>query len=78
MDGAVPIKELKEALQIEQFPREGEGLYQTAGGLVMACLEKVPATGDYLEWKDYRFEVVDMDGQRIDKLLITLIKADAD
>jgi len=44
----------------------------------MACLEKVPATGDYLEWKDYRFEVVDMDGQRIDKLLITLIKADAD
>jgi len=78
VDGAVPIKELKEALQIEQFPREGEGLYQTAGGLVMACLEKVPATGDYLEWKDYRFEVVDMDGQRIDKLLITLIKADAD
>jgi len=78
VDGAVPIKELKEALQIERFPREGEGLYQTAGGLVMACLEKVPATGDYFEWKDYRFEVVDMDGQRIDKLLITLIKSNVD
>jgi len=78
VDGAVPIKELKEALQIERFPREREGLYQTAGGLVMACLEKVPATGDYFEWKDYRFEVVDMDGQRIDKLLITLIKSNVD
>ena len=78
VDGAVPIKELKEALQIEQFPREGEGLYQTAGGLLMTCLEKVPATGEYFQWEDYRFEVVDMDGQRIDKLLITLIKADAD
>ena len=78
VDGAVPIKELKEALQIDQFPREGEGLYQTAGGLVMACLEKVPATADYFEWKNFRFEVVDMDGQRIDKLLITLIKANMD
>jgi len=76
VDGAVTIQELKEALDIEKFPREGEGLYQTAGGLLMTCLEKVPATGEYFEWEDYRFEVVDMDGQRVDKLLITMKEPD--
>ena len=76
VDGAVPIQELKEALDIEKFPREGEGLYQTAGGLIMTCLEKVPTTGEYFEWENYRFEVVDMDGQRVDKLLITMKEPD--
>ena len=76
VDGAVPIQELKEALDVERFPREGEGLYQTAGGLLMTCLEKVPATGEYFQWEDYRFEVVDMDGQRVDKLLITMKGSD--
>lgn len=42
----------------------------------MTCLEKVPATGEYFEWEDYRFEVVDMDGQRVDKLLITMKEPD--
>ena len=76
VDGAVTIQELKEALDIEKFPREGEGLYQTAGGLIMTCLEKVPTTGEYFEWENYRFEVVDMDGQRVDKLLITMKEPD--
>ena len=76
VDGAVPIQELKVALDIEKFPREGEGLYQTAGGLIMTCLEKVPTTGEYFEWENYRFEVVDMDGQRVDKLLITMKEPD--
>jgi putative hemolysin len=74
VDGAASIQELKEALGIDQFPREEEGLYQTAGGLIMTHLEKVPATGEHFEWEDYRFEVVDMDAQRVDKLLITMIR----
>lgn len=76
VDGAVPIQDLKEVLQIGQFPKEDEGLYQTAGGFIMTTMEKVPATGEYLDWERYRFEVVDMDGQRVDKLLITIIASD--
>ncbi len=77
VDGAVPIQDLKEVLQIGQFPKEDEGLYQTAGGFIMTTMEKVPATGEYLDWERYRFEVVDMDGQRVDKLLITIISSES-
>jgi CBS domain containing-hemolysin-like protein len=76
VDGAVPIQDLKEVLQIGQFPKDDEGLYQTAGGFIMTTMEKVPATGEYLDWEKYRFEVVDMDGQRVDKILITIIALD--
>jgi putative hemolysin len=72
VDGALPVQEFKEALQIEaKLPEEDAGLYQTVAGFVMMQLEKVPTTGDHFQWNDYRFEVVDMDANRIDKLLVT-------
>jgi len=40
------------------------------GGLVMTCLGRVPSTGDHFEWGGLRFEVVDMDGRRVDKVLV--------
>ncbi|NPV63043.1 MAG: HlyC/CorC family transporter [Methanotrichaceae archaeon] len=71
VDGTLSIQEFKEALQIkDELPEENAGLYQTMAGFVMMQLEKLPATGDHFQWNGYRFEVVDMDANRIDKLLV--------
>jgi putative hemolysin len=76
VDGSVAIEEFKEALALESLPEEENGLYQTVGGFVMMHLEKVPSTGDHFEWGGYRFEVVDMDEKRVDKLLVAPLKKD--
>jgi CBS domain containing-hemolysin-like protein len=47
-----------------------EGDYQTVGGMVMAYLGHVPAAGDRFEWEGFWFEVLDMDGNRVDKVLV--------
>jgi putative hemolysin len=70
VDGTVLADELKELLQVGELPHEKEHLYQTLGGLVMAFLGRVPSSGDHFEWDGFRFEVVDMDGHRVDKVLI--------
>ena len=53
-------------LKLDASPRD----YATVSGLVLAELERIPATGDRLEWRGLVIEVVDMDGRRIDKLLV--------
>ncbi len=70
VDGELPVSAFKEAFNMEILPEEENGLYQTMGGFVMMNLEKLPATGDHFEWSGYRFEVVDMDERRVDKLLV--------
>jgi putative hemolysin len=70
VDGTLPVADFKEAIHLERLPGEENGLYQTVGGFVMMHLEKVPSTGDHFEWGGYRFEVVDMDEHRVDKLLV--------
>jgi putative hemolysin len=75
MDGMLPIDEFKETFEIEEnLPGEESGLYQTLGGFVMMNLEKVPVVGDRFEWDGLRIEVVDMDDNRVDKLLVIPIK----
>ena len=69
MDGALPVDELWELLELREAPVEGD--YYTLAGLVLARLGEVPATGQWCVWGGYRFEVVDMDGQRIDKVLVS-------
>ncbi|MFM8322893.1 MAG: hemolysin family protein, partial [Chloroflexota bacterium] len=69
VDGMLPVDELVEQADVP-LPVEGEGEYQTVGGLVMYCLGRVPAAGDRFELGGYRFEVMDMDGLRVDKVLI--------
>ncbi len=71
VDGTMPVDDFKEELDIEKLPDEGDGTYQTMGGFMMTHLEKIPATGDKFEWGGYRFEVMDMDERRVDKLLVT-------
>ena len=69
MDGGLPVGELWELLNLQGQP--GEGDYYTLAGLVLAQLGEVPATGQWFVWRGYRFEVVDMDGRRIDKVLVS-------
>jgi putative hemolysin len=70
VDGTVLADELKELLDLDRLPFEEEHLYETLGGLVMAFLGRVPRSGESFEWEGFRFEVVDMDGHRVDKVLI--------
>ncbi len=70
VDGMLPLDELKELLQVKRLPGEKAGHYQTLGGLVMTCLKKIPVSGDHFSCAGFRFEVVDMDRRRVDKVLI--------
>jgi putative hemolysin len=70
-DGTLPIDEIKEHLNLSAWPDEEAAHYQTLGGFIMAQLGRIPATGERLEWAGLKFEVVDMDGRRIDKVLVT-------
>jgi putative hemolysin len=70
VDGKVLADDLKEFLERDELPFEDENLYQTLGGLVMAFLDRIPRSGDHFDWSGFRFEVVDMDGHRVDKVLI--------
>ncbi|MDP9364182.1 MAG: hemolysin family protein [Chloroflexota bacterium] len=69
LDGGPPAHEVRALLAIDTLPGEEEGEYETIGGFVMARLGRIPAAGDALGWADHRFEVVDMDGNRVDKVL---------
>jgi putative hemolysin len=71
LDGMLSIDELKELLQLGPLPGEDQGVYQTLAGFVMMQLGRIPAVADHFEWEGRRFEVMDMDGNRIDKVLAT-------
>ena len=71
MDGTVSIFELKKTLHLQKLPREDLATYQTIGGFVVSYLDRIPKTGDGFEWEGYQFEILDMDDNRVDKVLIT-------
>ena len=75
-DGLIPAPELKDRLDIKNLPDEDRGRYNTLAGMVMMLLGRLPQTTDSVEWEGWRFEVVDMDGKRIDKLLATRLPPD--
>ena len=76
LDGAIAILELKDTLNIKSVPEEEKGRYHTLSGMVMLLTGRLPATGDTVDWEGWRFEVVDMDQKRIDKILASPIKED--
>lgn len=76
LDGLLHIDELKEIFGIERLPGEEHGHYQTVGGFVMTQVQSIPTVGQCFEWGRLRFEVVDMDGRRVDKVLVTLSQAE--
>jgi putative hemolysin len=73
LDGALSIDQLKQTLQLKRLPGEKDGDFQTLGGFMMTRLGRVPAAADQLEFGGWRFEVVDMDRRRVDKVLATRI-----
>jgi len=77
IEGSASIEEVATRLGLEPLPEEEAGAYHTLGGFVMARLGRVPKTADQFEWGGMRFEVIDMDGRRIDKVLATRVGGDA-
>lgn len=77
MDGLIPVPELKDRLEIKEMPDEGRGRYNTLAGMIMLLLGRLPRTTDAVEWEAWRFEVVDLDGKRVDKVLVSRL-ADQD
>lgn len=72
-DGTVSIHELRKKLRLHELTNKDLSNYQTVAGFVIAQLEKIPKAGDVFEKYGYRFEVVDMDNNRVDKIFIKKI-----
>jgi putative hemolysin len=70
LDGMLMIDEIKELLELDELPGEERDNYQTLGGLVITQLGRIPKSSDYFVWNQFRFEVMDMDGNRVDKVLV--------
>ena len=69
LDGLMPVSELKARLEIRDLPDEDRGRYNTLAGLLMTVTGHLPAVGECIDSAHWRFEVVDLDGKRIDKVL---------
>ncbi len=70
LEGMLAIDEFKSLFHLDSLPEEEHENYQTLAGFIMSYTGRIPTTGDFIEWNHLRLEVVDMDGRRIDKLLV--------
>ncbi len=71
LDGVMPVGELKVRLNMDDLPDEDRGRYNTVAGLLMSVSGHLPVTGERIQCGDWLFEVLDLDGKRIDKVLAT-------
>jgi putative hemolysin len=71
VDGSLTVDAFAEIINTDIFGEERQRRYHTIAGFVMQVLERIPKPADHFDWQGYRFEVMDMDGKRVDKLLIT-------
>jgi putative hemolysin len=69
LDGMMPVQELKSRLNIKKLPQEDDAIYNTLAGLLLAVSGRLPKVGEATYAEGWRFEVVDLDGRRIDKVL---------
>ena len=72
-DGLIPTPELKDRLALKELPEEDRGRYNTLAGMIMLLLGRLPDEADSVEWEGWRFEVVDLDGKRVDKVLVSAL-----
>lgn len=78
MDGQLAVIDFRDLLKVREMPEDERDAYQTLGGFVLARMERVPTEGDCFEWNGYKFEVMDMDGRRVDKVLVSKMKENAE
>lgn len=72
LDGMLPVDDFKEIFNLSELPEEDD--YETLGGFIMFSLGRIPQVSDKFEWSNLQFEVMDMDGRRVDKVLVTTLK----
>lgn len=78
VDATLPTNDFKALLQInEALPHEEAADFQTLGGFVITQFGRIPTAGDHFDWNGWRFEVMDMDQRRVDKMLITPLPSTA-
>lgn len=70
IDGMLPLDEFKRIFNLDKWSGEEQGHYYTMGGLLVVHLGRAPKAGDKLMWNNFSFEVVDMDGRRVDKIIV--------
>jgi putative hemolysin len=70
-DGMVPVEDFRDLFDLDVLPGEVDNTFETLGGFVMAHLGRIPAVTDAFDWNGMRFEVMDMDGRRVDKILVS-------
>jgi putative hemolysin len=73
VDGQIPFYDFLVHFDKTEWMNEGEHEFDTLAGFILHQLEHIPRTGERIEWKDFKFEIVDMDAQRIDKVLVRTI-----
>ena len=73
VDGRVGTVDLRELLGTVQLPHEAEQEFRTAAGMMTAHFGRIPQVGEYFSHGGFRFEVMDLDGARIDKILISRV-----
>lgn len=76
IDGVMPVSELKARLDIKELPDEDRGRYNTVAGLLQSVSGRLLKTADWVECAGWRFEVMDLDGKRIDKVLASSVRGD--
>jgi putative hemolysin len=76
LDGLIPVPELKDRLALRSVPEEEKGGYHTLSGMMMLLLGRLPQTTDCASWDGWKFEVVDIDGKRVDKVLASPLEED--
>ena len=74
IDGGLPVGEFREIFSLKSLPGEDEGYYHTLGGFIQTYMGKIPSPADHFEWEHLRIEVVDMDGMRVDKVMISPVQ----
>jgi len=70
VDGSVGLERLKAVLEVDELPAEEERSFHTVGGFAMHRLGRIPSVADHFNAAGFRFEVVDMDRNRVDKILV--------
>lgn len=73
IDASLPFDEFLQEFEVDINNRKDYQGFDTMGGFALEILQEIPETGDHFDWEGYRFEIVDMDKNRVDKILVTLI-----